>query len=207
MCIRWDFGKKPLGRFTPRRIARLKRPLKKTLKKVDDFLRLPNRLVMFFDEGRFGLKPVVGRLWAKKGRPTKVVVKPGYKNFYLYSAVSPHAGESFTLFLPWVNTDMMNFYLEHLSENYHDKELMLIMDQAGWHKSKDLKEFDNIRIEYLPPYSPELNPVERLWKWFREAVQKNRIFDSLETLMDKLTEQYTLLTKKKLMSLCKCNYL
>ena len=61
----------------------------------------------------------------------------------------------------------MNIYLDELSKAFTDSNIKLIMDQAGWHKSQGLRVPDNIQIEFLPPYSPELNPVERLWKWLK----------------------------------------
>ena len=94
--------------------------------------------------------------------------------------MSPHAEEAFSLFLPWVNTDMMNLYLEELSATYPDCELSIIWDQAGWHGSKGLKLPPNIRCEPLPPYSPQLNPTERLWQWLRRHVTRNRLFDDEE---------------------------
>jgi len=71
---------------------------------------------LFFDEGRFGLKPTLGKAWAKYGSSTPLVpVQPGYRNFYLYSAVDSLSGNNFTLLLPWVNTKIMNYYLEQLA--------------------------------------------------------------------------------------------
>jgi len=56
------------------------------------------------------------------------------------------------------------------------------MDGAGWHSSNDLKVPSNIEIIYLPPYSPELNPVERMWLYIKQRTIKNKIYDTIETL-------------------------
>ena len=72
----------------------------------------------------------------------------------------------------------MNLYLKELSRTYQDQGLLLIMDRAGWHTAARLEISRNIRIEYLPPYSPELNPVERLWRWLRRHICRNRLSDS-----------------------------
>ena len=151
--------------------------------------------------------PLLGRCWTRKETRPYSVVKPGYKNFYLYSSVSPHTGESFTLFLPWVDTEIMNIYLEELSLAYPDQELMVIMDQAGWHKAKGLRIPSNIKIEFLPPYSPELNPVEKLWQWLRRHICRNRWFESEKKLMDVLSEAFQRLPRQLLTSLCHCSYL
>jgi len=167
----------------------------------------PDSLFFFFDEGRFGLQSTITRVWAKKGNPVYSKVKQGYKNFYCYSSVSPLSGESFTLFLPEVNTDMMNIYLEEFLKQYSGKDIIIVLDQAGWHKAKDLKLPNNIKLKFLPPYSPELNPVERLWKWLRKEATHNQLFNTLEKLMDALEDEFCKLTSEKFMKLCHCSYL
>lgn len=163
-------------------------------------------MVVFFDEGRFGLQPTTSLLWAQKGQVPNVEIKQGYKYFYIYSSVSPFGGEDFTLFLPWVNTKVMNFYLDRLSNRFSEQEILMIMDNARWHKSKSLYTPQNITIDYLPPYSPELNPVEKLWQWFRQEVTHNWLYHGLEGLMDALQKEYLKLDKEFLSSLCNCSY-
>ena len=136
----------------------------------------------------------MGRSWYKKGQRTKVKIKLGFKNFYLYSAVMPKNGENFTLLMPAVNTDCMNVYLKELSEEIKE-DFILIMDGAGWHKSKGLIVPKNIQIVLLPPYCPELNPVEGLWKYIKNHTIKNRVFKTLENLEDEVCEFVRNLTK------------
>jgi len=111
------------------------------------------------------------------------------------------------LFLPWVNTEMMNLYLEQMSIAYENEEIVIIMDQAGWHKSKDLIVPDNIDIIYLPPYSPELNPIERLWKYLKTNYIHNHVFASLKHMMDNMVCVFDNLDVEMVASLCHCNYL
>lgn len=108
------------------------------------------------------------------------------------------------MLLPYVNTDCMNLYLEELSNNLRikDKEAVVIMDGAGWHKSKDLKVPDNIKIEILPPYCPELNPVERLWRYVKDHTIKNKVFDSLEELEDEVCDFIKNLSCEDVISIC-----
>jgi transposase len=146
-------------------------------------------------------------MWAEKGKRLTCQVKKGYKSFYLFSAVSPHTGESFTLFLPEVNTEMMNIYLKEFNAKYADKKIVIIMDQATWHRSHSLKNYSNIEIKFLPPYSPELNPVEKLWWWLKKEVMHNRIYISINELMDAIEETYLKITPNVLSTLCACNYL
>ena len=181
--------------------------LKKTCEEVSDFLSSPNSMVFFFDESRFGLHPSIGRCWARKGVRGSAPVNPSYQNFYVYSGVAPLTGEAFSLFLPWVNTKMMNLFLAEMAAAFPDKKIMLIWDQAGWHKSNSLKVPENIVLRSLPPYSPELNPVEKLWQWLKKHVCRNRLFAYLDDLMDILTVTLTNLTPSRLMELCQCSYL
>jgi len=136
-----------------------------------------------------------------------ITVKQAYKNFYVFASISPITGDDFTLFLPEVNTDMMNIYLNELVKNYADKNILLFMDQAAWHKSKSLNKLDNVEIRFLPPYSPELNPVEKLWWWLRKETTHNLIFETIEHLMDALENKYRELTAEKLKTLCSCSFL
>ena len=101
----------------------------------------------------------------------------------------------------------MNLYLAEMSAAFPDKQIMLIWDQAGWHKSKSLKVPENISLKSLPPYSPELNPVEKLWQWLKKHVCRNCLFTFMDDLMDRLTESLATFTPTRLMELCLCSYL
>jgi len=147
------------------------------------------------------------RVWAEKGKPLEIKVKQGYKNFYIYSSVCPCTGDSFSLFMPEVNTEMMNVYLKELSKTFPDKNIMLIMDQASWHKSDDLMKFKNIKFNLLPPYSPELNPIEKLWWWLRKEKTHNKVFKTLDAMMDALEIEFKNLTHARFKTLCACSYL
>ena len=146
-------------------------------------------------------------IWAEKGKPLTVNVKQGFKNFYAYSAVCPFDGENFSLLMPGVNTANMSIYLEHLSKSFPDKQLLVIMDQAGWHKSKGLASFKNIEIKYLPAYSPELNPVEKLWEWMKKECVHNFIYTKLDDLDKAICKEFAKLQNEDFKRLCNCNYL
>lgn len=162
---------------------------------------------MFFDEGRFGLRSTTMRIWAEKGKVASIKVMQGFKNFYAYSSVCPFDGENFSLLLPGVNTEFMSIFLEHLSSNFPNLKILLIMDQAGWHKSKELKVYENIELIYLPAYSPELNPVEKLWEWIKKECSHNFIYKDLEDLGKAVCIEYQKLTDNDYKRLCNCNYL
>ena len=163
--------------------------------------------MFFFDEGRFGLQPSLGKRWARKGERPLVKVKIGFENFYVYSAVCPATGEDFTLFLPWVNTPMMNMFVERMGAALGGRPCLLVMDQAGWHSSKDLEMPPSIEPVYLPPHSPELNPVERLWDWLKRNTIRNQFFQTIDEVMDSVGDCMKNATAAFLKSMCGCNYL
>lgn len=110
------------------------------------------------------------------------------ENTYVYSTVRVADGQMDSLVLPWVNTACMQIFLDEVSSRYPDERLIMVMDGAGWHKSKLLEVPSNMRIIVLPPYSPELNPVENIWEELREKYFHNRVFSSILALEDHLVE-------------------
>ncbi len=138
---------------------------------------------------------------------TPIKVKLGFKNFYLYSAVSPLSGDSCTLLLPCVNVEAMNSFLAEMEKSYPHEEILLIMDGASWHKSKDLRVPHNIQILCLPPYSPELNPIERLWQHVKYHTIRNKLFDSIQSLEDDVCQFLNTLKPQDFISICSCTYL
>ncbi|MGH9669106.1 MAG: IS630 family transposase [Terriglobales bacterium] len=164
--------------------------------------------VFFMDEARFGQKGTTTRMWAKKGSRPTAVKQTRYEWVYLYAAVEPATGHSVALQAPLVNTGTMSVFLEMLGEDLGPRDhAVLIMDQAGWHKSRALVVPDNITILLLPPYSPELNPVERLWAYLRSHYLSNRAFDDYRHLLDAGAEAWQQLTPDLLRSVCACPYL
>lgn len=123
------------------------RALKKNLELL--CLQNPHKRLFFFDEARFGTHSKLGHGWFKKGERTAVKVKLGFQNFYVYSAVAANEGEDFSLILPNVNTITMNEFLAQLALYLGDQQIILVMDGAGWHRSKDLVVPKNIEIVFL----------------------------------------------------------
>ncbi len=101
---------------------------------------------------------------------------------YAYAAVSVADGQLDTLILPHVNGDCMRLFLEEVASRYPFERIVMVLDGAGWHQSHALVLPANLRLLKLPPYSPELNPVEHLWDDLREKSFHNRVFDSIDAL-------------------------
>ncbi len=81
------------------------------------------------------------------------------------------------------------------------------MDCASWHRSKGLKVPKNITIIYLPPYSPELNPVERFWQYLKDNIIKNKIYDSIQLLEETLCTFIRDITESSIQTICSVSYL
>jgi hypothetical protein len=141
----------------------------------------PLRL-MFHDEARFGRIDDPRRCWAPFPCRPLVHAAVVQEFTYAYAAVSPLDGVLDSLILPSVGTAMMDLFLEEVSVRHPEEFIVMIMDGAGWHTARDLRLPGNMHILFLPPYSPELNPVEYLWDDIREKDFPNRAFDTIESL-------------------------
>lgn len=93
-----------------------------------------------------------------------------------------------------------------MSKHLGNEEIILVMDGAGWHKSKDLSVPWNIQIMYLPPYCPELNPVERLWHYIKSHTIKNKIYDNFKILENAICEYVKNLDAEIIKSVCSYGY-
>jgi hypothetical protein len=143
------------------------------------------------DEHRLGLKPVLRRVWAKKGHRPVVRVYHRYEWLYVYCFVRPSTGESFWLLLPQVNSQVFKLALSHFAGEVgagEDRRILLVLDQAGYHTSKQVVVPQGMHLEFLPPYSPELQPAERLWPLTNEEVA-NRLFADLTELESVLAKR------------------
>jgi transposase len=143
---------------------------------------------MFMDEARFGRISDVRRCWAPLGIRPCIPSQIVREYTYAYAAVCPFDGTLDALILPEVNTEAMSVFLDDLSTNHEDEQIVLIVDKAGWHTATNLTIPKNITLHWLPPCSPELNPVEHLWDELREKWFRNRYFTSLGAVEDQLTE-------------------
>ena len=136
------------------------------------------------DEHRIGLQPILRKLWAPKGERPQVTVYPRYEWLYLYAFVRPSTGETYWLLMPYLNTKAFSLALELFAKT-RDKHVLLMMDNAAWHKSSKLVIPETISTLFQPPYSPELQPAEHLWQFSDEPLT-NQCFDSLDDLQNSL---------------------
>jgi transposase len=136
------------------------------------------------DEHRLGLLPVLRRVWAPKGQRPVAAVERHYEWRYVYGFVRPATGQSWWCGLPRVTTEAMRLALAAFARDERIEathRAVLVVDQAGWHVAHDLVLPAGIDLVFLPAYSPELQPAERLWPLVDEPVA-NRAFPDLDAL-------------------------
>jgi hypothetical protein len=127
---------------------------------------VPERPVRIFcqDESRFGLLPIQRRRITWSGVKPWGTVQYRFENFYVYGAVEPTTGESFFLELPYLNSTNFQIFLNEFSHCYQETLNIVLMENGSCHTAKALVLPHNVVCLFLPPYSPELNPIERLWQ-------------------------------------------
>src|SRR4051794_41166230 len=137
----------------------------------------------FEDEARFGTQGTITRVWAAKGSRPWAVRQNGREWLYVLMAVCASTGEATALIMPELNAGVLNLFLEQFSgELPAGVHAVLIWDGAGYHISKDLVVPSNVSLIQLPPYSPELNPVENLWHYLRAHHWSNRVYEGYKGL-------------------------
>lgn len=165
--------------------------------------------VWFQDEARFGQQGTITRIWALCGSRPRALRQTKYEWLYVIGAVCPRTGQSIGLLSPYMNTEIMNIYLQQFSrELAADVHAVLLWDRAGFHTSRDLKIPDNVTIIPLPAYSPELNPVENLWHYFRSHYWANRAYADYDDLRCAAIEawQKAALDPEIIKSVCRAKY-
>ena len=150
--------------------------------------------LMFQDEAGFGRINKPKYCWCFSGNRPSVPCHHIREYRYAYGAVEPLTGESFFLIMPYCNTECMNVFLMELSKTYPEDRILLVCDGAGWHRAKVLKVPDNIRLIFLPPATPEMNPIEQVWTEIRKRGFRNEIFQTLERVIARLCDTICSLT-------------
>lgn len=149
------------------------------------------------DEGRFGCISSPKRAWAPGGMGPKSPKQVVRQSSYVSAAVAPEQGLMTSLILPSADTAMMKLFLAHVARDVADDFIVMHVDQAGWHRAKDLLIPETIRLLFQPAYSPEVNPVEHLWEDLREKYLHTRVFPSLAELLEVLCQALSELLQDK----------
>ena len=156
-----------------------------TVQSIVNSITKPFKL-FFEDESRFGRISKTISCWSAVGQRPTVPSQIVREYTYAYTAACPTDGTTVSLILPDMSTDCMNIFLRELSDRHPEEHIILVLDGASSHGAKDLKVPENISLIPLPPYSPELNPVENFWKEVKKQDFYNRVFGNMTEVEDLL---------------------
>jgi len=158
---------------------------------------------------RFGMKGFLRRMWAMRGSRPSVIRQNGFTSAYIFGAVNPQNGDRLGLVIDGADTEVMNLYLDmlsnHLSANVH---AVIIMDGCGYHMhSDDLEIPANMTVLELPPYSPELNVIERMWNWLKNHYLCHCVYRDIQEIFQTGVEAWGRATAEIIKSLCASKWL
>ena len=154
----------------------------------------------FQDEARFGMMNYLGKYLTASGVKPIVNYQHVFKTTYLYGSYSPIDGDSFVWEIDGVNTEIFEAYLKALSEHRLEEYKIVVIDNAGFHSTKNIDVPDNIGLLRIPPYNPELNPCEQVWQYIKNRF-KNRRFETMEELRTWLHEMVNKMEKQTIKSI------
>jgi putative transposase len=159
------------------------------------------------DEARFGQKGSLTCVWARRGSRPRAPKQTQYESLYLTGAVCPATGAAAAILTPTLNADIVNLFFDELATQIPEGvHVILVWDQAGYHVSHELRVPKNVSLLYLPPYSPELNPMENLWHYLRSHHWSNRVYGSYHALLDAATDAWQSVCRAPAMITSICNY-
>lgn len=161
--------------------------------------------MLFVDESRFGLFTRNGKALTAKGIKPICPFHQVFQTTYLFGAFSPITGDKFLLELPYCNTAMFQLFLDELSMQNKEQFKIIVLDNGAFHKAKALLIPENIALLFLPPYSPELNPAEKIWANLKRKFT-NKLFGSLDQVSVFIQEATNELSKQTILKTCAFSY-
>ena len=157
------------------------------------------------DEARVGQKGRTGYVWWQRGQTPRGLRDVGFQSAWIIAAVCPARDTGVALVMTRIDTAAMNRFLVELSQAVAPgAHGILLMDKAGWHTAGELRVPENLSLVFLPPYSPELNPIERLWLHLRDNRLSHCVFQTTEGIIDSCCEawNWVLAETGRIRSLC-----
>lgn len=147
-------------------------------------------------------------MWAPRGSRPTAVKQTEYQWAYISAAVNPRTGRALGVITPDMDTWVMNDLLLNLSRELGERRhAVLVWDGAGYHTSGRLEVPGNITLLPLPPCSPELNCVERIWLWMRSHDLSNRAYDDQPHVEHAIAESCARLGPHRIASICRTDWL
>ncbi len=128
-----------------------------------------------------------------------------FKSLFLFGAFSPITGDQFLLEMPECNTNAFQIYLNEFSKHQPNDFKIIVLDNGAFHKTKSLIIPENIALVFLPPYSPELNPAEKMWAILKRKFT-GKLHKSLEEISDFISHAVKKFTEKSIKKTCAFDY-
>jgi hypothetical protein len=147
--------------------------------------------VWFQDEARVGQQGTLTRIWAERGTRPRAPRDTRYEWVYIFGAVCPERAETAALIMPKADAEAMTKHLAEISRTVAPgAHAILVLDGAGWHGAKALRVPDNITLLPLPPYAPELNPIENVWAYLRANKLAISVFETYDEIVERCCEAW-----------------
>ena len=147
-----------------------------------------------------------GKGLTAKGVKPVCLFQQVFKSLYLFGAFSPITGNHFELEMPHCNTDTFQVYLNEFSRQSVDEFKIIMLDNGAFHKGRNLIIPKNIALLFIPPYSPELNPAEKIWQKMKRAFS-GKLHQTLDNVSEFITNQVTILTNQQVKNICRYDYI
>ena len=163
---------------------------------VPEYIDMKNVDIWFQDEARIGQQGTTTRMWAKRGTRPRAIKQLQFTNAYIFGAVCPSQNLSSAIIMPHAMTLSMQKHLEEISKVVpKGRHAVIILDRASWHTTKKLNRPENITLMPLPPYSPELNPIEQVWQFLRDRYLANRCFSGYDDILESCANAWNKFTR------------
>lgn len=187
----WISGRSKHPQHSQEAIDSFKEAFPEEVDKLKEKLEHNKIEVWWQDESRVGQQGSLSRVWAAKGTRPRVVRQRQFLNTYIFGACCPDKDKGCALILPECHTGMMQLHLEEISKNVEDGfHAIVMMDRASWHTTEALNIPFNITLFPLPPYSPELNPMEQVWQKIKADDLTNTTFKNYEDIVQRCSDAW-----------------
>jgi transposase len=168
----------------------IKKRMKEIKEEIEPFMKDNDWIVLCADETRINHDEEIKRAWLKKGQKTVIRVERNKTGQSYFGVLNQKTDKHYLIEIKWQNTENMIKALKEIKQKYKNKNICLIWDNAGWHKSKKLREklkkgqsLENFHLINFPPYAPDKNPEEHVWKYGKEEI-RNSHFETFEELKE-----------------------
>lgn len=129
-----------------------------------------------------------------------------FKSLFLFGAFSPINGDQFLLEMPECNANTFQIYLDEFSKHNPEEFKIMVLDNGAFHKAKSLIIPKNIALVFLPPYSPELNPAEKMWARLKRKFS-GKLYKTLDQISVFISRAIKKFTVKRIKKTCSFDYI